>query len=297
MGIKTNPGFDREWVGPIELNDLPKYSSWPLHLLNLSDFTERRRSNEYVLREYGERWGKIHQSLKSNEFADLGETFDYIMHNHYKSDMLFHINENIYYTKNSLGFKDYVNRKTADILSMYMASDDTLVELGSGWGRNLFYFLHNKLCSKIIGGEYSEEGLATADFISKKFGLPAEFFHFDYYNPQPQFMQKLTNNVVFTHNSVEQISCISEETILALIESRPRTVIHFEPVYEYRNKNTLLHCLWRRYTQINDYNRNLLTVLRKFASCGRLRIIAEQIHSMGLNAFNPGSFIIWEPSG
>lgn len=296
MDIETNSGYNQEWVGPIELNDLPKYSSWPLRLLNSSEFSDRHRTSEYVLREYDEKWSKVHEIIKDNEFVDLGETLRHVMCSNYASDILFHIDENIYYSENSLSVKDYINEKISDILSIYMTSDDTLVELGSGWGKNLFYFLEKKLCRKVVGGEYSKEGLAAADFISRKFGLPAEFFHFDYYNPQSPLMQKLVNSVVFTRNSVEQVSCVPEETILALIKSRPKTVIHFEPVYEYTNKDTLLHYLWRRYTHINDYNRNLLTVLRKFESCGRISIIDEKIHSMGLNAFNPGSFIIWEPS-
>ena len=297
MDKKTESDFAREWIGPIELNDLPKYSPWPLRLLGLSDFTDRQRNEDYVLKEYGGKWGGIHKNLKENELANLEEAFNCVMNSYYKSDMLFHIDENIYYSKDSLAIKELVNKKIVEVSNNHMTSSDTIVELGSGWGRNLFYFLLKKLCHRVIGGEYTKEGRLVSEFISEKFKLPAEFFHFDYYNPHEQFMQKLAGTVVFTHNSVEQIRHIPEETIQSLIESKPRVVIHFEPVYEYCDKNTLLHYLWKRYTLMNDYNRNLLTVLKKFESSGKLRIIDEKVHTIGLNAFNPGSFIVWEPSG
>ena len=86
-----------------------------------------------------------------------------------------------------------------------------------------------------------------------------------------------------------------EQTISSLIQSKPKAVVHFEPVYEYRNGDSLLHYLWKRYTEVNDYNRNLLTVLKRFAKERRLTIGLEKAHEVGLNAFNPGSFVVWKP--
>jgi hypothetical protein len=57
----------------------------------------------------------------------------------------------------------------------------------------------------------------------------------------------------------------------------------------------MLHYLWKKFTEINDYNRNLITVLKKFEKKGLLNILHEDKHSFGLNAFNPGSYIIWKP--
>lgn len=80
-----------------------------------------------------------------------------------------------------------------------------------------------------------------------------------------------------------------------MIENRPKIVFHFEPIYEYRNKDTLLHYMWKRYTQVNEYNINLLTLLKDFEKKGQIRIDLEVPHVLGLNAFNPGSFIVWQP--
>jgi len=282
----------------IDLNDLPKYSPWPARLMKLSDWALRNRNDQFVLREYSEKWGDLLQDYENHRFADLREAMEYLFRAHFPSNILFHIGEQIYYSQSNAHFWNFFYSRITEILNEYLAADDTLVELGCGWGRNLFYALQSRLCKKAIGAEYTEEGLMLGKLIGKQFGLPIDFFHFDYYNPNPnlELLQKLKGTVVFTHNSIEQITYLPEETILSLIESRPRAVIHFEPIYEYRNKNTLLHYMWKRYTEINDYNRNLLTVLKMFEEQGRLKITVEKVHSLGLNAFNPGSFIVWEPN-
>jgi hypothetical protein len=279
----------------VELNDLPKYSPWPARLLGLTEWTPRKRNGQLISTEYGEKWGTLLQEYENNKFAHLREATQYLFSAHFPSDFLFHVGERIYYSENNDSFWNFFYGRIGQVLTEYMSRDDTLVELGCGWGRNLFYALQSRLCRDAIGGEYTEEGLTLGGLVGEEFKLPIEFLHFDYYNPDREFLKKLKGTVVFTHNSIEQIRYMPEQTISSLIESEPKAVIHFEPVYEYRDEDTLLHYLWKRYTEVNDYNRNLLTVLKKFEKERRLKIGIEKIHALGLNAFNPGSFITWEP--
>ena len=279
----------------IDLNDLPKYSPWPTRLLGLSDWTQKSRSEKLVLREYGEKWGDLLQDYEKHKFANLLEAMNYLFYKHFPSYFLFHIGEQIYYAENNDLFWDFFYSEITGILAEYLRPDGTLVELGCGWGRNLFYALRMKLCKNAIGGEFTERGLMLGKLIEKQFDLPIDFFHFDYYNPAAELEHKLKGAVIFTHNSIEQINCIPEKTILALIKSKPIAVIHLEPIYEHCKENTFLHCLWKRYTELNDYNRNLLTVLKRFEKQGQLKITIEKPHALGLNAFNPCSFIVWEP--
>jgi hypothetical protein len=48
---------------------------------------------------------------------------------------------------------------------------DLIIELGSGWGRNIFYYLSKYDLSKIniISGEYTESGCDAQKFIKNKF--------------------------------------------------------------------------------------------------------------------------------
>jgi hypothetical protein len=279
----------------IDLNDLPKYSHWPARLLGLEEWElQEGRTGKRVLREYGEKWGGVLNDYEKQKFGDFDDAIKYLFSMYFPPHLLIHMNEQIYYSETNEFFWDFFYSKIINILKRYLTPTDTLVELGCGWGRNLFYALKLKVCKKAVGGEYTQEGIKLGELISKQYNLPIEFYHFDYRNQKPEFMEKLKDTIVFTHNSIEQINYIPKESVRSLIESGPKAVIHFEPIYEYRNKDSLLHYLWKRYTEVNDYNRNLLTVLKTFEREGKIRITIEEIHSLGLNAFNPGSFIAWE---
>jgi hypothetical protein len=280
----------------VVLNDLPKYSPWPARLLGIEDWQIRIRNEQLIKNEYGEKWETLYRRYADQKFDSLRNALEYLLMTHFQSHLLFHLKENLYYTENSVQLWDYFYSILLKVLAPYLSENDTLVELGCGWGRNLFYAIDMKLCKNAIGGEYTAEGRKLGQLISRQFDLPVEIKPFDYYDPSNDFMKQLWGNVVFSHNSIEQISILPEETIQSIIRNKPKVVIHFEPVYEYRNNDTVLHYLWKKFTEINDYNRNLLTVLKKLEKKGKLKILLQDIHAFGLNAFNPGSFIVWEPT-
>ena len=296
--MTTNNNFQpvTESFKLIEINDLPQFSTWPARLLGISDWETRVRNEQLVKNEYGQKWGHLSREYDKQNFASLREALEYLFITHFQPTLIFHIGEQIYQADNSVQLWDYFYSQIISVLGQHLTVNDTLVELGCGWGRNLFYALDKNICAKAIGGEYTPEGQSFGQRIGEQFSLPFEIHPFDYYNPDSDFMKNLHGAVVFTHNSIEQISYMQEETILSMIENKPKAVIHFEPIYEYRNKDTMLHYLWKRFTEVNDYNRNLITVLKKFEKKGMLNILLEKEHALGLNAFNPGSYIIWEPA-
>ncbi|SOH04468.1 hypothetical protein KSMBR1_1970 [Candidatus Kuenenia stuttgartiensis] len=279
----------------IEINELPRYSPWPSRLFGLSDWDIKHRNNVIVSHEYGEKWGRLLSKYQERKFTNINEVLHYLFDTHFSDNILFHIYENIYYSANTPVFWDFFYNQIIQAITRYLTPNDTLVEMGCGWGRNLFTLYQRKLFKNAIGGEFTQEGITLGNLIAKEFNVPLEFFHFDYYNPKQEFMEKINGTVVFSHNSIEQITQMPQKTILSLIENRPKIVFHFEPIYEYRNKDTLLHYMWKRYTQVNEYNINLLTLLKDFEKKGQIRIDLEVPHVLGLNAFNPGSFIVWQP--
>jgi hypothetical protein len=282
----------------IDLNRLPEFSPWPGRIMGIEEWkASGERDKAHILREYGEKWGSLLEVYQNQSFADLKQALDFLFETHFPQKLLFHINEDIYYSDTDPQFWSFFYAKIIDVLNRYMSAEDSIVELGCGWGRNLFYFLHSGICRGAVGGEYTPEGLKLGELIKDQFNLPIEFHYFDFKHPGQEFLKKVENKVVFTHNSIEQVNFLPKDTVLSLAAASPKVVIHFEPVYEYRDKVSLLHFLWKRYTEMNDYNRNLATVLRELEKEGKIEIIFEQIHYLGLNAFNPGSIIAWRPKG
>jgi len=53
--------------------------------------------------------------------------------------------------------------------------------------------------------------------------------------------------------------------------------------------------LRRRYIEINDYNRNLVTLLQEHETKGTLKILKEERSLFGNNPLLPISVIAWKP--
>lgn len=282
----------------IDLNQLPEFSPWPGRIMGVEEWkAPGERDKAHILREYGEKWGNLLQVFQNKSFADLTQALDFLFETHFPEKLLFHANEDIYYADTGPQFWNFFYAKISDVLSRYMSAEDSIVELGCGWGRNLFYFLNSGICRSAVGGEYAPEGIKLGELMKNRFNLPIEFHYFDFKNPGQEFLKKMEGKVVFTHNSIEQVNYLPKSTVLSIAACSPKVVVHFEPVYEYRNGNSLLHFFWKRYTEMNDYNRNLVSVLKELEKEGKIEIILEQIHYLGLNAFNPGSIIAWRPKG
>ena len=51
----------------------------------------------------------------------------------------------------------------------------------------------------------------------------------------------------------------------------------------------------RKYLELNDYNRNLLSILREAETKGVIKIVEEIPQIFGSNPFLPLSIIAWSP--
>lgn len=279
----------------VDLNDLPRYSEWPERIMGIKSWTTRQRTELLVKNEYGGKWMALEGVLHEFKGTSFDELVDRMFERERSTHQLVHLGERVFRIDNNVRVWELLYRKIFPLLKQYVTPDTTLVELGCGWARNLFFALNAKLGARGIGGEFTPEGVRLGNAVAGRFGFPVDVFPFDFYNADLGFIDECDDVVIFTHNSIEQISELPEQAVYRILDVRPRAVLHFEPVYEYRNEPTLFHCMSKRYTEINDYNRNLLTILRKLENRGILEIVHEEIHSLGINAFNPGSSIVWRP--
>ena len=75
---------------------------------------------------------------------------------------------------------------------------------------------------------------------------------------------------------------------------QPKYCIHFEPCYEYHDSNTIYGLLCKKYIEVNDYNRNLIVILRQAQKDGKIKILEQQKNVLGSNPLFPFSVIVWE---
>lgn len=163
-------------------------------------------------------------------------------------------------------------------------TDNTEVcELGAGYGQNLLR-LQAEQERSLYGGEYSDNAVALAKLL----GL--EVHHFNFYEPVTyEFIRRGTT--VFTSHSVEQIP--DAQVIignLKRIRNRLSYVVHFEPLYR-QDRHNLIGLLRNKYTNINDYNKNLLECLRRDPE---IDIVYMETDVFGRNPLNPTSILVWK---
>lgn len=157
-----------------------------------------------------------------------------------------------------------------------------ICELGCGYGLNFPVLLD--ITAEVYGGEYSQNAVT----IAQRLGLDIHLF--DYYKPDSYDLIR-DRTLIFTSHSVEQLP--SAQVLLDNL-SRHRDkidkVVHFEPTF-LAERNTLVGCLRNRYIEINDYNRDLVTLLKARTD---IEILSFQPDLIGLNPLNSTCVIVWQ---
>lgn len=277
---------------PISLDDLPRFSRWPGILQGTTPFPQRERTREEVLREYdGEKWGEVLAWLRTQTHVTPE---DLLRRQGLGPEQV------VAFARGSQFFTAAVSEVMGEYEQLLLKTirphqPETLVELGCGLGDKLLKLAKALRPRKIYGGEFTASGVSCGGLLAKHREVIARFEHFDYNDPQTLALVP-AGAVVYTSHSIEQIPKLLDSFIEGLIQRSPKLVVHFEPGYEDQADEPVLGPLRRRYAELNDYNRNLVGLLRKFAAAGRIRIREHQKNIFSDTPFNPTSVLTWSPA-
>ena len=98
--------------------------------------------------------------------------------------------------------------------------------------------------------------------------------------------------VIFTSYAVHYVPQLSMEFVRFLSRFRPRVVVHFEPCYEHYPVDDLHGMMCRRYVELNDYTRNLVTVIEGGGTRDGISLRVRK-NVLGANPFLPISVLEW----
>lgn len=193
-----------------------------------------------------------------------------------------------------------------------------VVELGSGWGRNLFRVycqtygnsIHFAACELTEAGRHMTDMIGALDSRMNCTTHP-----FDYHKPDFPFLTGKPDVVFFTGHSIEQILDLDGLVLDRMLEKTGRcTCVHFEPVgwqrdpelkemamkgsgqedHQYGVEDALLLKNAAKWSIERRYNRNFLSLLDDFETAGKIRIRQVVFDIIGDNPFNPSTMIVWE---
>lgn len=195
------------------------------------------------------------------------------------------------------GNQSYICQK---IIQSCSDKTDAIIELGSGYGRNLFWTWLNggPQNIKYYGLEFTKSGRDASEMIAS-FEKRMTFISkpFNFYYPSFDFLKDINGHIVFfSVHSIEQIPLISREFFIELLRlGKNFTCIHFEPIGWQINERKTLKGSSQEYAQTHDYNTNLYDIILKLQTENLISINEILPNYLCINPSNGTSVISWNP--
>jgi hypothetical protein len=211
------------------------------------------------------------------------------------------------------GLTDYLYQGPLCVLSLEMEisrhiDKDTvnIVELGSGFGKNLFrvWLTGGPPRAKYFAFEFTANGRKCASYLaSLEPAIQFETRAFDYYTPRIDGFDRNAKTFVFTSYSIEQIPTLGTalfEELLAM--PGLARVVHVEPVGWQRSRTSIvdeveleLQGEVERFARASRFNTDLLTVLEGLEAARRIEIEAIKYDFLAYEPNLPATVIVWKP--
>ena len=284
-----------EGARPIDVDDLPQHSHWISYLLGLKPLPKSLdKSVESIAREYGEdKWGNLIKSLRS---LDAPTIFD-------ADELCLDAKDIPCYADGEILLADSFEVQAAYFelirseLKPLIEESGHLVELGAGYGSIILKLAtlpeFNRL--SFTAAEFTDTGVDCIKLLTPDVQNGFETGFCDLNNLDLKMFSIPENAIYMTCWTMACLKGLSKKTLNEIILHKPSAVIHIEPIYEHWTEDSLLQMLWKRYCQMNDYNRTLLTALKGYEAEGLIKIIEEKKNVFGSNPLAPVSIVKWAP--
>lgn len=186
----------------------------------------------------------------------------------------------------------------ADLVRENLGTQSIVVELGCGFGYNLFALSLAFPERAFRGFDLSPNAVEAARRIAAHFGLSdrMRFDVLDLTNARAAGFADLKGNDVLTYMCLEQIPYDIRRVVENILSGRPRRVLHIEPTNEMVEWSRPLD--WASYVYLKsvDYQTNLFRVLKDMSAAGQLKL--EQVGRVGFSPtlHNQSFFARWSSS-
>jgi hypothetical protein len=159
-------------------------------------------------------------------------------------------------------------------IARYTDAGAPLVEIGCGYGANLFTLFGTGRYPRLTGLDISENALQAGRLIAARFGIGSsvEFHRLDLLNDGPEW-ERLEDATVFSYYAFEQLKHHTKGVLRRIIAAGPRRVIHIEPTPELWSLRDPKDAINRFYSWSHDYQDNLLANLRVLEKEGAARLV------------------------
>jgi hypothetical protein len=277
------------------LNNFPKFSPWPLRLLGLEPWESKRKIDSEILREYeDEKWGPLWERVcASDSSISFDQLEEWVYGEPSESPCLIGGTLRLLSADESrIKQLEIVQETLSELLPA-----SALVELGAGYGHIIMNLARNLRTSGIplLAGEYTSSGVELLRYFAEQEKIDMIVGSCDFGKTPITDLNIPEDALCFTSYSACYIPEYSLRFVENMLSWSPKAVVHFEPIFEHCDTSTMLGAMQQRYIEVNDYNRNLLTVLKDAEKNGLIEILFERPHLFGSNPLLPISIVAWQP--
>ncbi|MGE0626202.1 MAG: class I SAM-dependent methyltransferase [Hyphomicrobiaceae bacterium] len=200
----------------------------------------------------------------------------------------------------AIGTDDYYRyrlKALSSLLARHAGDSESLLELGAGFGYNLFSLSFDRRWRSLRGLDVAPNGIEAGRAIARHYGLSdrISFDRIDLTDSADTGFREIAGQTAFTFFCIEQIPYAVEAVIENILAARPRRVINIEPAAEMLSLTKPRDVVSFVYLKSVDYQNRLFTVLDGLEKAGRIRIVARERMRFAPTIRNDGQLYAWEP--
>jgi hypothetical protein len=187
----------------------------------------------------------------------------------------------------------------SELISRHAGGAKSLLELGAGFGSNLFSLSLDPQWNRLRGFDIAPNGIDAGRQIADHFGLSdrVSFDRIDLTDGHDPRFAELAGATVFTYFCIEQIPYAVEAVVENILRAGPARVINIEPAVDMLKLSHPRDLASRVYIESMDYQTRLFKLLDELDKKGRIRILGRERMGFAPTLHNDGLLYAWEPLG
>jgi hypothetical protein len=185
-----------------------------------------------------------------------------------------------------------------NLIGRHCGDTDGIVELGTGYGYNLFSLHLSHPGWSLQGFDISPNGITAGREIANRFDLSDRISldRIDLTNASDPNLAAIKDKIVLTYFCIEQIPYDVRKVVENILAARPKRVINVEPTTELLDLTDPRDLVSLCYIRSVDYQTELFSTLDELERQGRIRIIARERMPFAPSINNDGFLYCWEPT-
>ncbi|EAV40866.1 hypothetical protein SIAM614_08234 [Stappia aggregata IAM 12614] len=249
-----------------------------------------KRSGAHRIDAWRKGWGEIHDRI-----AEASFDYDTLCPQYFKFDA-FRFDGDYALRQDKLFEFALCHAVKTTLYANYIQDGDRIVDLGTGSAANVYLLLNMFKSSQVVGADWAEPSVEITNKISTYYDGRAMGARLDMLSLEGrESLGTLTDNVVLSVHSFEQLGTQWQGILKMLLEAKPKICIQIEPIYENYEDEPIFDALGRLYHNKRGYLRGYQTELMRLADANKVEILDQRRLTFGTMLHEPYGVLVWRP--